>query len=78
MPPLMVKNLYDIAEDVLAIAMEGLRDRAQKNNDGNDERIFLKPLENIIASRTTVTDKIRQFYQSDPENKHALYKEFSF
>ena len=40
-------NLRDLARDAVAIAEQGLQARAIKNADGDDERIYLKPLKEI-------------------------------
>jgi len=42
-------TLRDLAREVLAIAAEGLRNRARKNAQGQDERIYLAPLQEIAA-----------------------------
>ncbi|MDE2334478.1 MAG: glutamate--cysteine ligase [Rhodospirillales bacterium] len=42
-------TLRDLARDVIAIARDGLAARARKNAAGEDERIYLAPLEAIAA-----------------------------
>ena len=46
-------TLRDLARDVLAIAADGLRNRARKNTQGEDERIYLAPLHEIAAGGPT-------------------------
>ncbi len=46
-------TLRDLARDVLAIAAQGLRNRARKNAGGADESIYLAPLQDIAAGAPT-------------------------
>ena len=43
----------DLARDALAIARDGLRARARRDGAGEDERIYLAPLEAIAAGGPT-------------------------
>jgi len=47
--PFGTGTLRDLARDVLAIAADGLRHRARNNAQGEDERIYLRPLQEIAA-----------------------------
>ncbi len=42
-------TLRDLAREVLAIARDGLKARARRNAEGQDERIHLAPLEAIVS-----------------------------
>jgi glutamate--cysteine ligase len=42
-------TLRDLAREVLIIAADGLRSRARRNEAGEDERIYLAPLNEIAA-----------------------------
>jgi glutamate--cysteine ligase len=42
-------TLRDLAREVLAIAADGLRNRARKNAQGADESVYLAPLQEIAA-----------------------------
>jgi glutamate--cysteine ligase len=44
------RNLRSVAKDMLAIAHGGLKRRARLNGKGEDETIFLRPLEAIVES----------------------------
>jgi glutamate--cysteine ligase len=46
-------TLRDLASDVLAIAADGLAARARRNRAGEDERVYLRPLEAIAAGAPT-------------------------
>ena len=52
----------DIAGDVLALARDGLRRRANLNDEGVDETMFLSPLEEIVASGRTPADRLLDEY----------------
>jgi glutamate--cysteine ligase len=47
--PFRSGNLRDLARDVVAIARDGLRARDCRDKNGNDESIYLTPLEQIAA-----------------------------
>jgi glutamate--cysteine ligase len=51
--PFGAGSLRDLAREVLAIASDGLRNRARKNAQGEDERIYLAPLLEIAAGAPT-------------------------
>jgi glutamate--cysteine ligase len=46
-------RLMDLARDVVAIAVQGLRARARRDAAGNDESVCLAPLEAIVAGAPT-------------------------
>jgi len=46
-------TLRDLARDVLVIAEQGLKNRARKNAAGEDERIYLAPLQDIAEGAPT-------------------------
>lgn len=46
-------TLRDLAKEVLAIAAAGLKNRGRRNSQGEDEQIFISPLEDIAAGAPT-------------------------
>jgi glutamate--cysteine ligase len=54
--PMKGRLLLDVARDALAIAAEGLKARDRINSAGEDERVFLAPLEDIVESGKTNAD----------------------
>ena len=50
------RGLRDLARDVLAIARDGLRARACRDATGNDETVFLDPLDAIAAGGPTQSE----------------------
>jgi glutamate--cysteine ligase len=55
-------GLLDIAGEVLDISRAGLKSRARLNDEGQDESIFLSPLDEIVASKTTLADDLLALY----------------
>lgn len=49
-------KLFDIAAQVIEIARTGLKNRNRLNSEGQDETIFLAPLDEIIAKKTTLAE----------------------
>ena len=49
-------TLRDLARDVVAIAHDGLRGRGKRNADGETERMYLAPLDAIVAGGPTQAD----------------------
>ena len=46
-------QLRELARDLVAIAMDGLRARARRGGESRDERVFLAPLQEIVAGEPT-------------------------
>ena len=56
------RPLREIAADVLAIARNGLRSRGRRNGKGEDETIYLAPLEGLVErGRTLAQDRVERF-----------------
>jgi len=51
------RSLRDIGRDVLALARGGLKRRAMRNADGEDETIYLAPLDTILAEGRTLAHR---------------------
>lgn len=49
-------SLWDIGREVLAISRAGLASRARINGDGVDETVFLSPLEEVLAKKSTLAE----------------------
>ncbi|WLS01485.1 glutamate--cysteine ligase [Shinella oryzae] len=56
-------KLIDIAQDVLRISRLGLRNRAQKNVGGEDEDVFLAPLDEMLVKGTTLAEDLLAQYR---------------
>jgi len=55
------KRLYKIAAEVLFIAREGLTKRNRPGTDGQDETVYLAPLEAVLAEGSRAEQLIRKF-----------------
>jgi glutamate--cysteine ligase len=58
-------KLIDVAQDVLLISRLGLRNRSRKNASGEDEGIFLTPLEAVLAKGTTLAEDLLADYHAE-------------
>jgi len=54
--------LIDIAREAVAISRQGLKSRARLNGDGQDESLFLAPLEEVLAKKSTLADDLLMLY----------------
>jgi glutamate--cysteine ligase len=56
------RSLLDIARDVVSISRGGLKSRARLNSEGQDESLFLAPLEEVLAKKATLSDDLLMLY----------------
>jgi glutamate--cysteine ligase len=56
------RRLFDIARDVLDISKAGLKARNRLNGDGQDESIFLAPLDEVLAKKATMAEDLLSLY----------------
>ena len=54
--------LTEVARDVVAISRAGLVARARLNGDGQDESVFLAPLDEVVAKKETLADEMLALY----------------
>ncbi|MBB3966366.1 MULTISPECIES: glutamate--cysteine ligase [Rhizobium] len=54
--------LFDTAREVLAISKAGLKARGKLNGDGQDETIFLSPLDEVMAKKATLAEDLLALY----------------
>lgn len=52
------RPVLDVARDAVRISTAGLKARAKLNGDGQDESIFLQPLEEVLAKKATLADDL--------------------
>jgi glutamate--cysteine ligase len=55
-------GLYDIAREVVEISRMGLKSRGRLNGEGQDETVFLAPLDEVLAKRATLADDLLMLY----------------
>jgi glutamate--cysteine ligase len=56
------KSVLDVAREAVAISKAGLKARARLNGEGQDESIFLQPLDEVLAKKTTMADDLLSLY----------------
>ena len=56
------RSVLDVARDTVRISTAGLKARARLNGDGQDESIFLAPLEEVLAKKATLADDLLGLY----------------
>jgi glutamate--cysteine ligase len=56
------RSLLEIGRDVVAISRGGLKSRARLNGEGQDEGIFLAPLDEVLAKRATLSDDMLMLF----------------
>jgi glutamate--cysteine ligase len=77
--PFRRTTVLDIARQATAIARAGLQRRALRNARGEDESIFLEPVEAIVHSGTTPAQEILTRYERDWDRRvDALFREYAF
>jgi glutamate--cysteine ligase len=55
--------LWDIGREVLSIARAGLASRARTNGEGVDETVFLSPLDEVLAKKSTLAEDMLTLYE---------------
>jgi len=63
--PFRSGTVQPIAAAMVEIAKGGLERRGRKNSEGFDERIYLQPLEETVASGMTPAERLLAAYRSD-------------
>jgi glutamate--cysteine ligase len=77
--PFRKTSVLEIARRTLEISKAGLARRARINGRGEDERIFLEPVEAILRNGTTPAEEILMRYERDWNRQTApLYREYAF
>lgn len=71
-------KLIDIAQDVLRISRLGLRNRAQKNVGGEDEDVFLAPLDEMLVKGTTLAEDLLAQYRGPWGSGDPVFSAFQF
>jgi len=77
--PFREGSVLDVARRAVAISREGLARRARLNAAGEDETIFLQPLEDVVARGHTVAEDLLRLYEGpwggrlEPLFRHMAY-----
>lgn len=73
------QDLSEIAREVLAISRSGLKSRQQLNGEGQDETIFLSPLEEVLAKKATLSDDLLGLYNGRwGQSVDPLFSEYQY
>jgi glutamate--cysteine ligase len=77
--PVAGRSARDVAREMLKIAQEGLRRRAQTDSIGGTEEGFLQPLNEIVASgRTRAEELLAKYHGEWGRDLNRLYTEYSY
>jgi len=57
------RSLWEIGRDVVDISRAGLKSRARFNASGQDETVFLAPLDEMIAKKSTLADDMLSLWK---------------
>lgn len=72
-------SVRDLAREALKIAAHGLERRARRNARGEDERIFLAPLLEIVETgKTPAEDKLERFHGPWQGSVDPVFREFAY
>ncbi|MFD1745883.1 glutamate--cysteine ligase [Rhizobium helianthi] len=56
------QSLMDIAREIVTISADGLKRRQRLNSEGQDESIFLQPLEEILAKKKVLAEEMLSLF----------------
>lgn len=77
--PFRKGRVQDLARDMVALAREGLAARGNTDGTGADEQIFLKPLEDTLATgRTPAEELLDKFHNSWGGSVDPVFKENAY
>jgi glutamate--cysteine ligase len=77
--PFRNTTVLELSRQVLAIAQAGLQRRAFANAKGQDERVFLEPVEAILREGMTPADEILLRYERDwGRRTDPLFSDYAF
>jgi glutamate--cysteine ligase len=56
------RPLMEVARDILSVSTQGLKARNRLNGEGQDESVFLQPLEEILAKKKVLAEELLSLY----------------
>ncbi len=78
-PSIKGHNLLDVAREVIGISRLGLKNRARLNGDGQDETVFLAPLEEVLAKKGTLADDLLMLYNGRwNQSVEPIFEEYQY
>jgi glutamate--cysteine ligase len=58
-------TVLDVARQIVALARDGLTRRSFRNDEGRDETIFLKPLDDFAATGETAAERLLHEFDTE-------------
>ncbi|MBB3608404.1 glutamate--cysteine ligase [Rhizobium sp. BK602] len=72
-------GLFDVAREVIGISRSGLKSRARLNGDGQDESVFLAPLDEVLAKKGTLSDDLLMLYHGRwNQSVEPIFEEYQY
>ena len=72
-------TVADVAREMVTLSAQGLKRRAIFNSTGEDERIFLNPLLNILERRKTIAEEmLEKFHGEWNGDISPIFKDYAF
>jgi glutamate--cysteine ligase len=73
------RSLHEIAREVVGISRAGLKSRARLNGEGQDESVFLAPLEEVLAKKATLADDLLMLYNGRwNQSVEPVFEEYQY
>ncbi len=73
------RDLLDVARDVVSISRQGLQARKRLNSEGQDESVFLNPLDEVLAKKATLAEDLLSLYHGRWNNSVLpVFKEYQY
>jgi glutamate--cysteine ligase len=73
------RSLHEIAREVVGISRAGLKSRARLNGEGQDESVFLAPLEEVLAKKATLADDLLMLYHGRwRQSVEPVFEEYQY
>lgn len=73
------RGLLDVAREVVSVSRQGLKARNRLNEEGQDESVFLNPLEEVLAKKATLAEDLLSLYHGRWNNSVLpVFEEYQY
>ena len=73
------RTLLTLASETLALSREGLTRRARRNFGGEDETVYLEPLEDLVSRGTTPAEEmLEKFHGAWGGSVEPIFSEYAY
>ncbi len=73
------RDLLDVARDGVSISRQGLQARKRLNSEGQDESVFLNPLDEVLAKKATLAEDLLSLYHGRWNNSVLpVFEEYQY